>query len=199
MIARSIAAGYPSGGPPPLENDFGFNFRLNEIYVTDPDTDVFVRGTQGYPQVYTNTNGESLTAGWVVPSLTFDADRSTGYAPEIAGINYRQNSTGVAVFRVDITGPVEIDTALGDAVGAWSHSMRVFDGSHTTETPFKVQGPDVAVPNGEFLMIDDVIVPGASWSRNAHTLARTINNYLSFEICWAGSNYTCMSHIGIQY
>jgi len=101
--------------------DLGFDFRASSGFVTDPAYGVAVLG-EAYPTTYTNSNGDSINAGWDdlgsgVQNLTNTND------PRIAGNNWHNNSGVSHFFLVDLSsgsapgsGTYAIDLAIGDSV-----------------------------------------------------------------------------------
>ena len=114
--------------------DMGFNFRQTSGFVTDQAYGVPVLA-EAYPHTYTNTNGDSINAGWVSNAPTPFNDAS-GNDPRLAGVNYRANNGGVNpnYFLVDLSsgsapgaGAYSVDLAVGMASASQTVEFSVYD------------------------------------------------------------------------
>ncbi len=152
--------------------DMGFNFRGTSGYVTDPAYGVPVLA-ELYPNTYTNSNGDSINAGWDT-NAPGTADRSTGVDVRLAGINF--NSPSVRTFKVDLSsgsapgaGDYTIDMAVGDVPFSHAQDITVKD---TSTTLIAFTGTSGA---GEFFDATGTLrSPGtSSWDLVAVTVAKT--------------------------
>ena len=103
-----------------MPNDFGFDFRATQAYVTDPSYATYEIGTGvNYPTTRT-VNGVSLTFGWETVQLSFPGtrDRNSALDPRIAGISFNANNLLTVTYRVDLP-----------ATGVWSIGMSTGDGA----------------------------------------------------------------------
>src|SRR6266404_4186055 len=89
----------------PMAFDFAWDFRNTLPFVTDPLFATFAQnpGAEPFPHVYTNGNGLTVTAGYVLGTGDFgDADRSNTVDPRIAGVYFNNNSSGSSLFKIDL-------------------------------------------------------------------------------------------------
>jgi hypothetical protein len=101
--------------------DMGFDFRSTAGYVTDPAYGVPVLA-EAYPHTYTNTNGDSINAGWLqTPRSTLDESNTVD--ARLAGFNqvYSDTNGGIGEFKIDL--------ASGSAPGAGSYTVDMADGA----------------------------------------------------------------------
>lgn len=80
----------------------GFDFRTTAGLVTDPADCVCVAG-EAYPHLYTNSNGDSVNAGWSASVLTYDSGNYAGNDPRVIGGNYHGNDSSSVYFQVDLS------------------------------------------------------------------------------------------------
>lgn len=114
-----------------MPNDFGFDFRNTQAFVTDPSYATYVIGDT-YPTTRT-VNGVSVTFGWETFTGGAGRDRSNTVDSRLAGINFTANTIATITFRVDLpaSGAWNIGLALGDAAAgnAQTNYVVVEDGT----------------------------------------------------------------------
>ena len=174
--------------------DMGFNFRATSGYVTDPAYGVPVLG-EAYPHTYTNTNGNSINAGWTVgPGGT--GDRNAGVDVRVAGINYiTPGNTGT--FQADLSsgsnpgsGDYTIDLAAGDHFSAWTYDSFLVKDNTTTLISFS---GTTSNPNNYFDATGTNRSPGTgAW--NGVTSAKTFATTTVVVTFGTASTYSTLAH-----
>ena len=154
--------------------DFAWDFRNTLPFVTDPLFATFAQnpGAEPFPHVYTNGNGLTVTAGYVLGTGDFgDADRSNTVDPRIAGVYFNNNSSGSSLFKIDLAsgsapgpGIYTIDLAFGDALNATSPSFTILD-TAAIVIDGRNGGPGFSLAPGHFIdaTLSDV-AGAATWN-----------------------------------
>lgn len=175
--------------------DKGFNFRFDELSVTDGANETYVK-TPNYEGYYPITRN-GVTFGWetdpdgIVDTPAYTSDR------RLSGFVYKSNGGAVATFRVDLpnAGNFDMHAAFFDARGNTWHMQKcvVQDGSTPIYTlgPTDLNGADVFDATGS-------LVAPATWSTaggGAHSLSfsSTIARFVIGDA--AGSDVTTMGHL----
>jgi len=118
--------------------DMGFDFRGTAGYVTDPAYGVPVLG-ETYPHTYSNSNGDSINAGWATSVSAYDNNAT--YDVRLAGANYHSNDGTPRAFTVDLSsgsapgaGSYNVDLAIGDGgtqdFAVYDNTTVVIDGTN---------------------------------------------------------------------
>lgn len=176
------------------------NFRDTAGFVTDPAGSVFAGGSpatgnggSAYP-----VTGAGLTYGWTTVVGTI-ADRVNTNIAQLAGITYRQNSTGTITFQLDLTGlggagQYNIGLALGDASDAnGPQYAELKDGSTSL---FTVSGVDMTTANN-FVDATGVVRAESAWLASQALKSVTFGgSMLTLNIgdpAAAASGFTCLA------
>jgi hypothetical protein len=149
-----------------------FNFRATSAYVTDPtcarDSGAntgYVLASDAYPTTRT-VNGQSFTFGWVadVSADLYALDEDVTN-PQLAGINYVTNGTGVRTFRVTLPSAgmtIRVRIAGGGAIyGGYTIDITALD---NTTTLFSVSA---STSSGSFVDANNTVrTSAADWLAN---------------------------------
>lgn len=144
--------------------DLAWNMRLTAPFVSDPSYAVPCLG-EAYPHTYTNANGDSINAGWLVAPGN-KADRSSSNDPRLAGQN-QSDPPGPWPFQVDLNsgsapgaGEYVVDIAAGDAGSGRHIAFNLYD--TTTLLIDASSGGVTALLAGEFLDATAAVVSAST-------------------------------------
>lgn len=175
--------------------DFGFDFRGDAGYVTDPSYAAPVLG-EAYPHVYTNGDMQTVTAGFISANAA-GVDRDDTIDPRLAGINLWGNP-GIT-FQVDLpqAGQYIVDFAVGDA-STFSHPTNpvVLLDNATVLSSF--DGTNViGATHGSFVDATGVThdAPIADWDLVRNTATYTFATTTCILDLQVASDNACLVHL----
>jgi hypothetical protein len=176
------------------------DFRDTSGYVSDPAGATYCLG--GLADTYPITRG-GVTFGWTDgTNFGASADRDNTNIPQLAGINYIQNTPGIlAPFRLDLTslggpGTYKIGAAFGDASGAQGIQIAAFmDGATTL---FTVNGTTTGA--NDFVDATSVNRTNTTWlAGQAYQMVSIAGSSLTVVLGNAASGFTCISCLYVEF
>lgn len=181
------------------------DFRDTAAYVTDPAGAVFAGGSpatgnggQAYP-----VTGAGLTYGWSAVIGTIQDQLATNI-PQLAGIAYRQNSTGIITFQLDLTGlggagNYKIGLALGHQTSA--NGGQYAEVKDAATSLFTVSGVDMTTANN-FVDATGVVRSAANWLANQAlqtvTFAGTMLTLNIGDPAASAAGYSCLACLYVE-
>jgi hypothetical protein len=148
--------------------DIGINFRGTAGYVTDGTNQTYCLSTDSYP-----TTRGGVTFGWESTDGE-GRDRSTTVGPELAGINYANNTSSVWRLDLDATGDYEVHVAAGDQGGFNDCLWDLIDDATVFQSI--TNGAGFLSP-GEFKDATDTLrTTAADWLSNEQPYERTFGS-----------------------